>query len=87
MGKSRAFPITRRKCIFEENTFAVSSCLGRKQKDPFNQLGVLGRRKNPSKGREKAEVSVLRGGQEKVRPRSLCRGLGFPPVVMGTGRD
>lgn len=36
VGNSRAYLITRRKCIFEENTFPVSSCLGRKRKDPLS---------------------------------------------------
>lgn len=44
---SRACPIAIGKCISKENTLAVSSCSGRKQKDPSIHLGVPGRKQSP----------------------------------------
>lgn len=100
---SRAFPVTRRKYIFEENAFAVSSCWGRKQKGPFNLLGI------PAEGRTWAKAMRVQGllGEEGVthcdggegwrgygqakgsesKARGWGGGLGSPPGVMGTGRD
>lgn len=44
---SRACPIATGKCVSKENTLAVSSCSGRKPKDPSIHLGVPGRKQSP----------------------------------------
>lgn len=44
---SRACPTAVGKCVSKQSTFAVNSCLGRKQKDPSIHLGVPGREQTP----------------------------------------
>lgn len=47
VGNNGSYPITIRKCIFEDNAFAMISCLERKQKGPSVQLGVPRSRQRP----------------------------------------